>query len=163
MSLWNPGTPYYVSLHQTLYSWILQPYLRPGTKKCYPILDLNYSFLHTTHTCKMDIGHTWYEETPHSKPKKAEPQQKLLEFPVIVLSNKVLIIIIVSIITVFAGVLFVHQPGANHAPRASLLYYYYYYHYYYYYYYYYYEVNLKCLVAFFLTHSAMVWKFSSWT
>ena len=103
----------------------------------------------------MDIGHTWYEETPHSKPKKAEPQQKLLEFPVIVLSNKVLIIIIVSIITVFAGVLFVHQPGANHAPRASLLYYYYYYHYYYYYYYYY-EVNLKCLVAFFLTHSAMV-------
>ena len=63
----------------------------------------------------MDIGHTWYEETPHSKPKKAEPQQKLLEFPAIVLSNKVLIIIIVSIITVFAGVLFVHQPGANHA------------------------------------------------
>ena len=35
------------------------------------------------------MGHTWYEETPHSKPKKAEPQQKLLEFPVIVLSNKV--------------------------------------------------------------------------
>ena len=69
----------------------------------------------------MDIGHTWYEETPHSKPKKAEPQQKLLEFPAIVLSNKVLIIIIVSIITVFAGVLFVHQPGANHAPRASSL------------------------------------------
>ena len=31
----------------------------------------------------------------------------------------VIIIIIVSIITVFAGVLFVHQPGANHAPRAS--------------------------------------------
>ena len=30
------------------------------------------------------------------------------------------IIIIVSIITVFAGVLFVHQPGANHAPRASV-------------------------------------------
>ena len=30
------------------------------------------------------------------------------------------IIIIVSIITVFAGVLFVHQPGANHAPRASI-------------------------------------------
>ena len=67
----------------------------------------------------MDIGHTWYEETPHSKPKKAEPQQKLLEFPAIVLSNKVLIIIIVSIITVFAGVLFVHQPGANHAPRGG--------------------------------------------
>ena len=30
------------------------------------------------------------------------------------------IIIIVSIITVFACVLFVHQPGANHAPRASV-------------------------------------------
>ena len=30
------------------------------------------------------------------------------------------IIIIVSIITVFAGVLFAHQPGANHAPRASV-------------------------------------------
>ena len=30
------------------------------------------------------------------------------------------IIIIVSIVTVFAGVLFVHQPGANHAPRASV-------------------------------------------
>jgi len=35
--------------------------------------------------------------------------------------NKAIIIInIVSIITVFAGVLFVHQPGANHAPRASV-------------------------------------------
>ena len=32
----------------------------------------------------------------------------------------VIIIIIVSIITVFAGVLFVHQPGANHAPRTSV-------------------------------------------
>ena len=32
----------------------------------------------------------------------------------------IIIIIIVSIITVFAGVLFVHQPGANHAPRASV-------------------------------------------
>ena len=31
-----------------------------------------------------------------------------------------IIIIIISIITVFAGVLFVHQPGANHAPRASV-------------------------------------------
>ena len=31
-----------------------------------------------------------------------------------------IIIIIVSIITVFAGVLFVYQPGANHAPRASV-------------------------------------------
>ena len=30
----------------------------------------------------------------------------------------IIIIIIVSII--FAGVLFVHQPGANHAPRASV-------------------------------------------
>ena len=27
---------------------------------------------------------------------------------------------IISFITVFAGVLFVHQPGANHAPRASV-------------------------------------------
>ena len=33
---------------------------------------------------------------------------------------KFIIIIIISIITVFAGVLFVHQPGANHAPRASV-------------------------------------------
>ena len=32
----------------------------------------------------------------------------------------VIIIIIISIITVFAGVLFAHQPGANHAPRASV-------------------------------------------
>ena len=30
----------------------------------------------------------------------------------------IIIIIIISVITVFAGVLFVHQPGANHAPRA---------------------------------------------
>ena len=30
------------------------------------------------------------------------------------------IIIVISFITVFAGVLFVHQPGANHAPRASV-------------------------------------------
>ena len=32
----------------------------------------------------------------------------------------IIIIIIVSIIKVFAGVLFVHQPGTNHAPRASV-------------------------------------------
>ena len=32
----------------------------------------------------------------------------------------IIIIIIISFITVFAGVLFVHQPGANHAPRASV-------------------------------------------
>ena len=32
----------------------------------------------------------------------------------------IIIIIIVCIITVFAGVFFVHQPGANHAPRASV-------------------------------------------
>ena len=32
----------------------------------------------------------------------------------------IIIIIIISIITVFAGVLFVHKPGANHAPRASV-------------------------------------------
>ena len=32
----------------------------------------------------------------------------------------IIIIIIVSIITVFAGVLFAHQPGANHAPKASV-------------------------------------------
>ena len=29
-------------------------------------------------------------------------------------------IITISTITVFAGVLFVHQPGANHAPGASV-------------------------------------------
>ena len=34
--------------------------------------------------------------------------------------HRVFIIIVVSIITVFAGVLFVHQPGANHALRACL-------------------------------------------
>ena len=32
----------------------------------------------------------------------------------------VIIIIIISTITVFAGVLFVHQPGANHAAGASV-------------------------------------------
>ena len=32
----------------------------------------------------------------------------------------IIIIIIITIITVFTGVLFVHQPGANHAPRASV-------------------------------------------
>ena len=32
----------------------------------------------------------------------------------------IIIIIMVSTITVFAGVLFVHQPGANHAPGASV-------------------------------------------
>ena len=32
----------------------------------------------------------------------------------------IIIIIIISFITVFAGVLFVHQLGANHAPRASV-------------------------------------------
>ena len=32
----------------------------------------------------------------------------------------IIIIIAISIITVFAAVLFVHQPGANHAPRASV-------------------------------------------
>ena len=32
----------------------------------------------------------------------------------------IIIIIIISFITVFAGVLFVHQPGTNHAPRASV-------------------------------------------
>ena len=45
----------------------------------------------------------------------------------------IVIIIIVSPVTVFAGVLFVHQAGANHAPEASAtqvnhsVYYYYYY------------------------------------
>ena len=34
--------------------------------------------------------------------------------------NFIIIIIIISIITVFAGVLFVQQPGANHAPKASV-------------------------------------------
>ena len=32
----------------------------------------------------------------------------------------IIIIIIISFITVFAGVLFVHQLGTNHAPRASV-------------------------------------------
>ena len=32
----------------------------------------------------------------------------------------IIIIIIIFFITVFAGVLFVHQPGANHAPSSSV-------------------------------------------
>ena len=39
---------------------------------------------------------------------------------IIVIIIIIIIIIIISIITVFAGVLFVHQPGANHAPKASV-------------------------------------------
>ena len=39
---------------------------------------------------------------------------------IIIIIIIIIITIIVSIITVFAGVLFVHQPGANHAPRASV-------------------------------------------
>ena len=34
--------------------------------------------------------------------------------------NYVFIIFFISFITVLAGVLFVRQPGANHAPRASV-------------------------------------------
>ena len=34
--------------------------------------------------------------------------------------NYVFIIFFISFITVFAGVLFVGQPGANHVPRASV-------------------------------------------
>ena len=47
---------------------------------------------------------------------------KLNKFSIIIISIIVIIIIIIifSIITVFAGALFVHQPGANHAPRASV-------------------------------------------
>ena len=37
---------------------------------------------------------------------------------IIYFSLLLLLIIVISSITVFAGVLFVHQPGANHAPRA---------------------------------------------
>ena len=36
------------------------------------------------------------------------------------LNKHLFIIIIISSITVFAGVLFVHQPSANHAPEASV-------------------------------------------
>ena len=39
---------------------------------------------------------------------------------IIIIVIIIIIIIIVSTITVFAGVLFVHQPGANHAPGASV-------------------------------------------
>ena len=38
---------------------------------------------------------------------------------IIIIIFIIIIIIIVSIITVFADVLFVHQPGANHAPIVS--------------------------------------------
>ena len=39
---------------------------------------------------------------------------------IIIIITIIIIIIIISFITVSAGVLFVHQPGANHAPRASV-------------------------------------------
>ena len=52
---------------------------------------------------------------------------KLISFPGLIFAQDkstniiiIIIIIIISIITVFAGVLFAHQPGANHAPRASV-------------------------------------------
>ena len=32
----------------------------------------------------------------------------------------IIVVVGVFFITVFAGVLFVHQPGANHAPKASV-------------------------------------------
>ena len=34
--------------------------------------------------------------------------------------NNKLLLLLSAFVTVFAGVLFVHQPGANHAPRASV-------------------------------------------
>ena len=39
---------------------------------------------------------------------------------IIVIIIIIIIIIIVCIIRVFAGVLFVHQPDVDHAPRASV-------------------------------------------
>ena len=43
------------------------------------------------------------------------------QFIIIIITIIIIIIIIdISIITVFAGVLFVHQPGVNHALRASV-------------------------------------------
>ena len=39
---------------------------------------------------------------------------------IIIIYCYLIIIIIVSTITAFAGLLYVHQPGANHAPRASV-------------------------------------------
>ena len=45
----------------------------------------------------------------------------LLLYIIIISSSSInIIIIIISFIKVFAGVLFVHQPGANHAPKASV-------------------------------------------
>ena len=39
---------------------------------------------------------------------------------IIIIINIIMIIITIPFIKVFAGVLFVHQPGANHAPKASV-------------------------------------------
>ena len=39
---------------------------------------------------------------------------------IIIIIIMIIIMIIFSFITVFAGVLFVHQPSANHAPRVSV-------------------------------------------
>ena len=39
---------------------------------------------------------------------------------IIIIITIIIIIMIISTITVFAGVFFVHQPGANHAPGASV-------------------------------------------
>ena len=39
---------------------------------------------------------------------------------IIIIIIFIIIIIIISFITVFACVLFAHQPGANHAPSASV-------------------------------------------
>ena len=42
----------------------------------------------------------------------------IIRIIIIIIIN--IIIIIISFITVFASALFAHQPGANHAPRASV-------------------------------------------
>ena len=39
---------------------------------------------------------------------------------IIIIIVIIIIVVVVSVITVFAGVHFVHQPGANHAPGASV-------------------------------------------
>jgi len=61
--------------------------------------------------------------SPEFNSSKMCENSQLVSLPpvgVLSLSKVIMIIIIISIIAVFAGVLYVRQPGANHAPRASV-------------------------------------------
>ena len=49
-----------------------------------------------------------------------QPTRRATFFIIIIIIIIIIINVIISSVTVFAGVLFVHQPGANHAPRKSV-------------------------------------------